>query len=63
MNGRAAKDMAMKMAGGAKYVLNKTADMVKSMVKNRMEAQKNFQNRKDDSNYNRSASYWAKNKN
>lgn len=33
VNSRAAKDLAMKMAGGAKYVLNKTADMVKMMKK------------------------------
>ena len=56
---RMAKDMIYKALNMPKYMASK----MKSMVDDRMTAQKNFQNRKDNSNYNRSASYWAKNKN
>ena len=58
MLARMAKDVAYKTMMMPKYMASKAREM----VKDRIEAQKNFTNRTSNKNYNRSAKYWAKNK-
>ena len=59
---RAAKDFIYKAMGMPKYMATKGVEKVKSMVKTRVQAQKNFTNRSSNKNYNKGAGYWAKNK-
>ena len=57
---RAAKDFIYKAMGMPKYMASKGVEKVRSMVHDRMEAQKNFENRTGNKNYYGSAKSWMK---
>lgn len=65
--GRAALDTVYKAMGKVKYIGENVARManqrVSQFVENQRTASRNFRNRTDNSNYHKSNSYWAKNKN